>query len=110
MRLPIVLASLLSLAIASPAHARGMLSQRDVIAKVVVAGIDPSKVKARELATGAVTAVSPNDRVNVALQMMHERGVYQLPVVEHHRLVGMIAMRDIYGTIPGPGGAAEWGV
>ncbi len=84
----------------------GMLSQRDVIAKVVVAGIDPSTVTAREVATGGVVAIRPNDRVNVALQMMHEHGVDHLPVIEHRQLVGMIAMRDIIDHIPGPGGAA----
>jgi CBS domain-containing protein len=83
----------------------GMLNQRDVIAKVV-AGIDPSTVTARELATKAVVAISPNDRVNVALRMMHEHDVHRLPVIEHHQLVGMITMGDIIEHIPGPGGVA----
>jgi CBS domain-containing protein len=82
----------------------GMLSQGDVIAKVVVAGVDPSTVTARELATRAVVAISPNDRVNVALQMMHQHGVHHLPVIEHHQLVGMLTMGDIIDHIPGPGG------
>jgi CBS domain-containing protein len=84
----------------------GMLSQRDVIAKLVTAGIDPSTVTAREVATEDIVAIEPNDRVDVALRVMHEHDVHRLPVIEHNQLVGMIAMSDIIDHIPSPGGAA----
>ncbi|HVS32773.1 MAG TPA: CBS domain-containing protein [Thermoanaerobaculia bacterium] len=73
----------------------GIFSERDVLARVVVPGLNPddtpiAKVMTRDLVVGA-----PRDDVDAALQKMHAVGCRHLPIVDDGNLVGMISIRDL---------------
>ncbi len=76
---------------------KGMLTDRDIVVKVVAKGDDPASVKAGELGQGdgKVVTIGADDPVEEALQTMTEHKVRRLPVIDGHQLVGIISQADI---------------
>lgn len=73
---------------------KGMLTDRDIVVKVLAAGKDPMAVHAGEVAQGEVVTVEPDDEAGEALQKMAHHRVRRLPVVEGTKLVGILAQAD----------------
>lgn len=79
---------------------RGMLTDRDVVVKVIAQGRDAGEVTAAEFAQGPVATVSPDDSLEDALETMTREGVRRLPVVEGDDLVGMVSQADLARALP----------
>ena len=73
----------------------GTLTDRDIVTRVVAEGRDPQSVAVREVASTALVTIDPQQDLDEALQLMARHQVRRLPVVEHGRLVGMVAQADI---------------
>ena len=76
---------------------KGMLTDRDIVVKVLAAGKDPSSTKAGELGVGdgKTVTIGADDSIEEALQTMSKAQVRRLPVIDGHDLVGIIAQADI---------------
>lgn len=74
---------------------KGMLTDRDIVVKCIADGGDPSTVTAGSLAEGKPVTIGADDDVRDALQVMQDNQVRRLPVIDDHRLVGIIAQADI---------------
>jgi len=75
---------------------KGMLTDRDIVVKVIAQGKDPSSTKAGELATqGEVVTIGADDSIEEALRTMSEHKVRRLPVIDGHDCVGVISQADI---------------
>jgi CBS domain-containing protein len=72
-----------------------MVTDRDIIARVVAAGKDPSSLKVRDIATTDLATVSPDADIDEARRLMAERQLDRLLVVEGDNLVGIISEADI---------------
>ncbi|WP_093802751.1 CBS domain-containing protein [Streptomyces sp. Wb2n-11] len=81
---------------------KGMLTDRDIVVRALGAGKDPGTTKASELARGEVVFVRADDGVDQVLRTMARHKVRRLPVMEDHRLVGVIARADAARALPGP--------
>ncbi|EIE98165.1 CBS domain-containing protein [Saccharomonospora glauca] len=79
---------------------KGMLTDRDIVVKVLAEGKDPVAVHVGELPRDEVVAVGPDDDVEEALRLMSRHQVRRLPVVEHEELVGMVAQADVARELP----------
>lgn len=84
----------------SAGNLKGMLTDRDVVVKVIAEGRDPGEVTAGEFAGGTVAAVNPDDSLEAALETMTRQGVRRLPVVEEDDLVGMVSQADLARALP----------
>ncbi len=73
----------------------GIFSERDVMARVVAAGLDPDKTLVSNVMTKEIVVADPRDTVDAALQKMHKVGCRHLPVVKEGNLVGMVSIRDL---------------
>jgi CBS domain-containing protein len=73
----------------------GMITDRDIVIRAIAEGRDPQSTTVGELASKNVVAVEPDDDLERALELMGERQVRRLPVVEDDRLVGIVAQADI---------------
>lgn len=73
----------------------GMITDRDIVVKCLAEGADPMTMTASELAQGAPLCVSADADAGDVLSMMEQYQVRRLPVLENHRLVGMISEGDI---------------
>ena len=79
---------------------KGMLTDRDIVVKVLAEGRDPSKVHAGELAQGEAVTIGADDSVEEALRTMKDHGVRRLPVIDGHDLVGIISQADVAVNLP----------
>lgn len=77
-------------------QAVGMITDRDLIARVVAEGRDPTTLRVRDVATRDVIGIRPDQTIDDARQMMAQHQLDRLMVVEEgNRLVGIISEADI---------------
>ena len=85
----------------------GILTDRDIIIRVVVEGRDPGAVAAGEVMSSTLFTCRDDDPVEAALGRMEERQVRRLPVVDAGgRLVGIVARSDLHRALGSTGAAA----
>ena len=72
----------------------GVITERDVMKKVVAAGRDPNVTRVMEVMTSPVLSVSVKTSVAAAAELMRKHHIRHLVVVdEHEKLAGMLALR-----------------
>jgi CBS domain-containing protein len=81
---------------------KGMVTDRDIAVKVVAQGKDPGATEVAELAEGTPIWVEADSDIDRAVELMAEHNVRRLPVIEDHRLVGIISQADIARRAPAP--------
>ena len=76
---------------------KGMLTDRDIVVKVLAQGKDPASVKAGELGVGdgKTITIGADDPIDEALRTMIDHKVRRLPVIDGKRMVGIISQADI---------------
>lgn len=79
---------------------RGMLTDRDIVVKAVAAERELSTTTAGELAQGTVYYVDANAGMEEMLLVMEEHQVRRIPVIDDHRLVGIVTEADIARHLP----------
>ena len=72
-----------------------MVTDRDIIARVVAEGRDPNSVRVKDIATHELVTVGPDQDVEEARQLMDQHELDRILVVEGDRLVGIISEADI---------------
>ena len=73
----------------------GIVTDRDIAVRCVAEGRDAAEVRAGDLAQGAVFWVDAWASLSEVLHQMEDHRIKRLPVVEDHRLVGMISEADL---------------
>jgi CBS domain-containing protein len=73
----------------------GIVTDRDIVVRVVAEGRDPNATTVKEIASTDLVTVSPSDDLDEVLNLLAERQVRRLPVVEGDRLVGIVAQADV---------------
>jgi CBS domain-containing protein len=82
-------------------HLEGMVTDRDVVVKVLAAGKDPARTTLAEVADQPeVVTIGADDSVEEAIRTMKEHGVRRLPVVDGTDLVGTVSQADIARHFP----------
>jgi CBS domain-containing protein len=78
---------------------KGMLSDRDIVVKVLAQGKDPGSTKAGELGEGKPVTIGADDSVEEALHTMADHRVRRLPVIDGHDLIGIVSQADLARSI-----------
>jgi CBS domain-containing protein len=76
-------------------HVRGILTDRDIVVRVIAEGKDPTSTEIREAFTTEPTTLSPDDSADDAVQALRDAHVRRLPVVENDRVVGIVSIGDL---------------
>lgn len=79
---------------------KGMLTDRDIVVKVLAEGKDPKSCTAGELAEGKPVTIGADDDAQQILQTMSQHQVRRLPVIDGHELVGIVALADVAKALP----------
>jgi CBS domain-containing protein len=81
----------------SDGRLKGMVTDRDIVVKVLAQDKDPSSVKAGELGQGdgETVTIGADDSIDEALRTMKEHAVRRLPVIDGTELVGIVSQADL---------------
>lgn len=88
-----------SLIVSSEGDVVGILTERDILTRVVASGQDPEQVEVSEIMSEPIIVVNPDTPLKQAVQIMLMERIKKLPVMEKDeekiRLVGILSMTDI---------------
>jgi len=73
----------------------GIFTERDVLRRVVGAGVDPKRTTVADVMTANVVTISPDATVEDTMVLFTEKRLRHLPVVSNGKLVGTISIGDI---------------
>ncbi|GGT58536.1 MULTISPECIES: CBS domain-containing protein [Actinomadura] len=74
---------------------KGVVTDRDLVVRGLAAGGDPTQAKIGQIASKVTATVGPDDSLDKAAQIMRERSVRRLPVMEDGRPVGIVSIGDL---------------
>lgn len=72
----------------------GILTERDLMTRVLARGLDPDRTTTREVMTPNPICVPPEMLVSDAVVIMLERGFRHLPLVAGKKILGVFSVRD----------------
>ncbi|MER7818247.1 CBS domain-containing protein [Streptomyces chengbuensis] len=78
----------------------GIITDRDIVVKCLAKGKDPKTMTAGMLEQGKPVTIDAGADSGEVLQAMEQHRIRRLPVVENHRLVGMISESDLARRLP----------
>ncbi|WP_030169279.1 CBS domain-containing protein [Spirillospora albida] len=73
----------------------GLVTDRDLVVRGLAGGGDPSQAKIGKICSEVTATVGPDDSLDKAAQIMRERSVRRLPVVEDGHAVGIVSIGDL---------------
>ena len=78
----------------------GIVTEEDLVRKLVSKNLLPEKVKIGDIMTSPLITVSPNTSLTSAMRIMLKNNIRRLPIVEDRKLVGIITNKDILSVSP----------
>lgn len=73
----------------------GTITDRDIVLNCVADGVVTSSTKVADYAQGKPVTIGADDSIEEAIRTMQQHQVRRLPVIDGHKLVGMLAQADI---------------
>ena len=77
----------------------GILSERDYARKVVLQGRSSKDTPVRDIMTAEVVTVAPGDSIDHCMQLVTDRRIRHLPVLEGGAVVGVLSIGDLVKTV-----------
>ena len=75
--------------------AAGIVTDRDIVIRAIAEGADPNTTRLGQVVSRDLTAVAPDDPVERAIELMREKAVRRLPVLEDGKPVGVVSLGDL---------------
>jgi CBS domain-containing protein len=77
----------------------GIVSERDYARKVILKNRSSADTPVRDIMTAPVTTISPDEAVHNCMEIMTQKRIRHLPVVERGNVVGMISIGDLVKAV-----------
>lgn len=77
----------------------GILSERDYARKLVLKGKSTTEATVHDLMTPAVVTVTPDQSMDRCMELMTNKRIRHLPVVENDKLIGLISIGDVVKAV-----------
>lgn len=81
-------------------HPVGILTESDIIRKVLAEEKNPTKVTVREAMSTPILIIDPYVSLEDAMKKMSKCNIRRLPVIENDKLIGIITLKDISRISP----------
>jgi CBS domain-containing protein len=73
----------------------GIITERDVLFRVVDEGVDPAQTPVSQVMTANPMTASPSTTVEEAMQLVSEKRIRHLPLMESDKVVGLVSSGDL---------------
>ena len=73
----------------------GILTDRDIVVRAVAESARPEELRVADICSPELTTVTPDDVVEDAVEIMREKALRRLPVVEDGKAVGIVSLGDL---------------
>jgi CBS domain-containing protein len=75
---------------------KGVITDRDILYRVVAEGKDPRRTQVLQVATKTIFSIKPEDPISNAMDLMASQNVRRLPVLDDaQRVIGWITLSDL---------------
>ena len=74
---------------------KGMLSERDCVRKLEIAGKTAKESKVKDIMTNKLITIEADEDLEACMKLMIERNIRHLPVYAGGKLMGMVSVRDV---------------
>ncbi|MEO7046641.1 MAG: CBS domain-containing protein [Ferruginibacter sp.] len=78
---------------------KGIISERDYARKIVLKGKKSTDTLVKDIMTEKVLSVSPQDSIEKCMELMSEKHIRHLPVIDNNHVVGVISITDVVTAI-----------
>lgn len=89
-----------SVIVMSKGEGAGIITERDIICKIVTESKDPRKITVGEVMTTPLITISPDTDIDTAAKIMRDKDIRRLLVKEKGRIIGMLSEFDIVSVEP----------
>ncbi|MBT2407591.1 MULTISPECIES: CBS domain-containing protein [unclassified Streptomyces] len=76
-------------------HLRGLVTDRDLVVRALAEGNDPDQTTVAEICSDELVSVAPDDDIDHAVDLMRERALRRLPVIDNEELIGIVSLGDL---------------
>lgn len=73
----------------------GIVTERDMLKRILLESIDPEKVKVNEIMSKPLIVGKPEMEIEDAVKLMFKRNIKKLPVANKKNLVGLVTLTDL---------------
>lgn len=73
----------------------GIFTERDILVRVVSAGLDPKTTSVRDVMTAQFKSITSDTSIEDAMQLMTNKRVRHLPVLDGGELTGIVSIGDV---------------
>jgi CBS domain-containing protein len=73
----------------------GIVTDRDIVIRCIAEGGDPTEMTAEDVVSENLETVDPDSDLDEALELMADKQIRRLPVVENGELVGILSIGDV---------------
>lgn len=73
----------------------GVLTDRDIVARVVAAGRDPATTALGSVCSRELHALGPDDTIEDAVMVLRDHAVRRIPVVDGETAIGIVSIGDL---------------
>ena len=78
----------------------GIITERDVLRRLVEPSLAPETLTARQVMTGPLVSINENASIEEAAKLMAKKKIKRLPVMNNEKLVGIVTFTDIVFKVP----------
>lgn len=79
--------------------AYGILTYQEIVYRVISKSLQPTRVRVAEIMVKPLIVVNPNLRLPFIAQLFANTGIQNAPVIDEHRLVGLISACDLAAAL-----------
>jgi len=80
--------------------ALGIITERDLVTRVVTKNVKPSSVRAKEVMTSPLLTIEPDESISEAAKKMNRLNIRRLGVVYKGQLTGLVSSKDVLAVMP----------
>ena len=78
----------------------GILTEKDILQKVIALGKDVRKIKVKDIMTKNIISINSNTDLYDIAKLINEKGIRRLPVIDNNKLKGIVTEKDLLKIEP----------